>query len=245
MGNFTQRHGAVVEITLDWPDVANAMGPEQARDTRRALDAAVAEEDIAAIVLSANGRSFCAGGDLPAIVQLAEAGADAVRETIYGEFQALFRAIRTSPVPVIAAVDGAAVGFGCDLALAGAATFIGARGWLRQGWAAVGLIPATGGALYVAERGGAQAVWRLLAADRVDGPTAEAWGLGIACADARTAALEMAETLAGLPLPALKALTQLSRITNGTEHLAAALDYQVGFITHPRFVEAAAIMLRR
>lgn len=176
MGIVTRKHGeGVIEVTLDWPDILNAMGPEQARETRTALEAAFAGEDVGAVVLSANGKGFCAGGNLPAIVKLAKGGPDAVRETIYGEFQALFRTIRASPVPVIAAVDGAAVGFGCDLAIAGSATFIGQSGWLRQGWAQVGLIPATGGTFYAAQRGGAQAVWRLLAADRVDGATAEAW----------------------------------------------------------------------
>ncbi|SCW90619.1 2-(1,2-epoxy-1,2-dihydrophenyl)acetyl-CoA isomerase [Sphingobium faniae] len=246
MGILTQQHGAgVVEVTLDWPDILNAMGPEQARATRAALEAAFAREGVGAVILSANGKGFCAGGNLPAIVKLAEDGPDAVRKTIYGEFQALFRVIRSSPVPVITAVDGAAVGFGCDLALAGSATFIGERGWLRQGWNQVGLIPATGGAHYVAERGGAQAIWRMLAADRVDGATADAWGLGIACANARAAALEMADRIAALPLPPLKALTALSRIGDEKAHLAAALDYQAGFITHPDFAESAARMLRK
>ena len=235
MGVLCQLHGETLEITLDWPGVRNALGPAEGRELRTVLEHAVANSAIGAIVLSANGKAFCAGGNLPEIVRLAALGEESVRTAIYGEFQGVFRAIRKSPIPVIAAVDGPAVGFGCDLALAGSATFIGSNGWIAQGWIKVGLIPATGGTLYVAERGGSQVLWQFLAADRVDGPTAESWGLGIACANARTAALEMGHNLTALPRQPLKAMVELTRIRDPEAHSRAALDYQVGFITHSDF----------
>ncbi len=241
----TQRHGDVVEITLDWPEIRNALGPAEGRELRLALEAANADESVAAVVLSANGKAFCAGGNLPEIVRLAEQGADAVKTAIYGEFQGVFRAIRECPVPVIAAVDGAAVGFGCDLALAGSATFIGNQGWIAQGWIKAGLIPATGGAHYVVRRGGQQALWRLLQADKVDGSTAEAWGLAISCANARESALEMAAKYASFQRKPLKALTHLARLTEPNEHLATALDYQIGFLTDPGFAEQTQRLLGR
>jgi enoyl-CoA hydratase/carnithine racemase len=114
-------------------------------------------------------------------------------------------------------------------------TFIGAKGWMSQGWTKAGLVPATGGALYAASRGGGQAVWRLLAADKVDGPMAESWGLAIACDSARGRALEMAFKLSSLPRKPLRAFTHLARIDDALEHLRIALDYQVGFITDPEF----------
>jgi enoyl-CoA hydratase/carnithine racemase len=238
-----QRDGAVTELALDWPEVRNALGPLEGRELRLALEAAVADESLAAIVISARGKAFCAGGNLREIVRLAQQGADAVRASIYGEFQGIVRAIRGSPVPVIAAVDGAAVGFGCDLSLAGNVTFIGAQGFISQGWVKAGLIPATGGTLYVAQRAGQQAVWRLLAADRVDGPTAESWGLAIACDNARSSALAMAATLAALPRQPVRAVTQLSRIEDPGEHLARALEFQIGFITGSEFARMVKTLL--
>jgi enoyl-CoA hydratase/carnithine racemase len=235
MGIRTTHHGEVTEVTLDWPDIRNALGPAQGRELRLALEQAMAAPDVGAIVLSATGKAFCAGGNLPEILRLAQGGAETVRRTIYEEFQGVFRALRESPVPVITAVDGPAIGFGCDLALAGNATFIGAQGWIAQGWIRAGLIPATGGTLYVRQRGGDQAVWRLLAADRVDGPTAQAWGLAIACEQARDAALAMATRLAGYPRGPLKAMQQLARIGEPDAHLEAALAHQIGFITDPGF----------
>lgn len=245
MGVIINRHGAATEIMLDWPDLRNALGPAEGRALREAIEGVANAADVSVIILSANGKAFCAGGNLPEILRLAEQGDDAVRTTIYGEFQGIFRAITACPVPVITAVDGPAVGFGCDLALAGSATFIGERGWLAQGWAKAGLIPATGGTLYAKRRGGAQAIWRLLAADRLNGPDAERLGLGIACHDARTAALTMAESFASLPDDVLRALVDLARTDDPGAHLAKALDYQAGFLTDPDFRARVSALLGR
>jgi enoyl-CoA hydratase/carnithine racemase len=105
------------------------------------------------------------------------------------------------------------------------------KGWFDQGWARAGLIPATGGLLYASQRAGRLAPWRLLLADRVDAATAEAWGLAIACPQAREAALEVARQLARLPQDALRALTRLTSITEPNEHMSKALDAQIGFLT--------------
>jgi len=242
MSVTVEMHGAVAELCLDWPEVRNAMGPEEAAELRGAL---VSQSDAAAIVISANGGAFCAGGNLPAIIALANRGADVVRETVYSEFQALFRTLRSATAPVLSAVDGPAVGFGCDLALAGALTFIGAKGWLAQGWAKAGLVPATGGALYAIERGGRQALWRLLSEDRLTGQVAESLGLAIACDSARDAALAAAARLAALPRATVKAMCTLATIQNEDAHLAAALDYQVGFLTDPAFKQNAERLLHR
>jgi enoyl-CoA hydratase/carnithine racemase len=243
MGIVTQRHGQVSEVRLEWPAVRNALGPAEGRELRLALEAELADPTVGALVLSAEGKAFCAGGNLPEILALGRQGPDAVRDKIYGEFQGVFRAINSARVPVITAVEGPAVGLGCDLALAGSATFIGPQGWLAQGWIKAGLIPATGGTHYVKRRGGQQSVFRMLAADRVDGPTAEAWNLAIAADDARAAALEMAKALAAFPRGPLEAVVDLARMDEPAAHLSAALDYQVGFITHPDFAAFAARLL--
>jgi enoyl-CoA hydratase/carnithine racemase len=155
MGVREERHGDVAEIVLDWPEVRNALGPAEGAELRVALTRAACDPKVGAIVLSANGSAFCSGGKLPEIVELARGGPEAVRTAVYGEFQGVFRALQSSPVPVIAAVDGPAIGFGCDLALAANISFIGCAGWLAQGWMRAGLIPATGGTLYAMRRGGA------------------------------------------------------------------------------------------
>lgn len=242
---LTQRHDDVVEVTLHWPEVRNALGPAEGRELRESLQRINNDPSLGAVVLSASGKAFCAGGNLPEIVRLAEKGADAVKNTIYSEFQGVFRAIRECPVPFITAVDGAAVGFGCDLALAANATFIGRHGWLAQGWIRAGLIPATGGTQYVTRRGGQQALWQLLQADKVDSELAERLGLALACEDARTSALEMASRLAALPRSPLRAVTHLASINDLDQHLEQALAYQANFITSPDFAANAKRLLNR
>lgn len=245
MGIVTTRHDAVIEVTLDWPQTRNALGLAEARELRQALDVATTDPATGAVVISANGKTFCAGGNLPEVVALAAQGAEAVRGTVYGTFQGMARAVTESPVPVIAAVDGAAVGFGCDLALAAGVTFIGANGWLRHGWIDLGLVPATGGTLYAKRRGGTAAVLRLIAADRMDGRSAESCGLAIACDDARAEALDLARRLAAKPKAALRAIIGLARIDDGPTHLAAALEHQVGFLTDPDFPKRSRAVLSR
>ena len=96
MGVLTRRHGAVSEICLDWPNVRNALGVEEGAELRRLLERANDDPSVGGIVLSANGKAFCAGGKLPEIVELARGGPDSIRAAIYGEFQGVFRAITES-----------------------------------------------------------------------------------------------------------------------------------------------------
>ena len=92
---------------------------------------------------------------------LVKQGPDVVRDAVYGRFQRLPRTILSAPVPVFAAVDGPAVGLGMDLALMCDDRFIGPKGWLRQGWGALGLVPGTGGELLL-RRLAPNLIWQLL-----------------------------------------------------------------------------------
>ena len=74
MGIITRRHGAVAELTLDWPEVRNALGHVEVRELRLALETALADTETGAVVISATGKAFCAGGNLPAILELAKGG---------------------------------------------------------------------------------------------------------------------------------------------------------------------------
>ncbi|WP_016744874.1 enoyl-CoA hydratase/isomerase family protein [Rhizorhabdus wittichii] len=245
MGVIIRSEDRIVQIQLDWPEVRNAMGPSEARVLTDALSEAVATNGVAAIVISANGVAFCAGGNLREILALAEQGAEAVRSSVYGVFQGLFRTIADCPVPLIAAVDGPAVGFGCDLALAADLTFVGPQGWLAQGWAQAGLIPATGGTFYAKRRGGQLGLWSLLSRARLNAAEAQAAGLAMAVDNALEAAMAAGRTLAGLPAEQVRATKALSRIDTLEEHLEQALQYQVGFITSPSFMTRARKILSR
>ena len=226
----------VLEVVLTWPDVRNALGPDDA-DTLSARLAEATDERCRAVVLSAQGRAFCAGGNLREVWRMAQAGEAAVAERIYRSYQGLIRSIRRLEVPVVAAVDGPAIGLGFDLALACDLRFFGADAWVQQGWASVGLIPAVGGFHFLKQLGGPQLAWELLVdRDRRLGPDElERRGLGRAVAHAGTAARAAAADLAGLPRDVLAAGKELLAIDDFDDYLDRARQIQAGFFVGPRF----------
>jgi 2-(1,2-epoxy-1,2-dihydrophenyl)acetyl-CoA isomerase len=115
------RNGAVCEIVLDRPEVLNAVD----RETIAALAAAAAEAALdpaaKAVLLRAAGSHFCAGGDIRmfgALVDLPAAERASMLHDIVGELHPLLTRLRRMAKPVVAAVQGAAAGFGLSLVLA-------------------------------------------------------------------------------------------------------------------------------
>lgn len=233
----------VATVRLTWPESRNALGPEEAAELTRRLYSAAADPSTRAIVLAADGPAFCAGGHLPSILAITAGGDQAVRDVLYRNFQGLVRTIRHLPVPVVAAVDGPAVGLGCDLALACALRVVGPSGSLRYGWAGLGLVPAPGGLHMLKSLVGEHRAWEFIAGDRFDGPLLQQWGLAVAAPDAGAAALRLASALAVLPAEAVQAAKSLLAEDDFEAHLAQALDHQTGFLTSDLFRERAQAAL--
>jgi 2-(1,2-epoxy-1,2-dihydrophenyl)acetyl-CoA isomerase len=115
------RNGAVCEIVLDRPDVLNAVDRETIAALAAAAAEAAADATVRAVLLRGEGPVFCAGGDIRmfgAVVDLlAEARAHVLHE-IVDALHPLLTTLRQMPKPVVAAVHGAAAGFGLSLVLA-------------------------------------------------------------------------------------------------------------------------------
>ncbi len=130
-----EQRGDVAWIRLNRPDRMNAYDAEMAGELIAAIEAAA---DSGVIVLTGTGKAFCAGGYL---ANLSKADPDALRRMFYGSLK-VYEAIRLSPRPVIAAVNGAAAGGGnelvvaCDLAIASENATFGQTG-VRVGSAPV------------------------------------------------------------------------------------------------------------
>ena len=155
------RNGAVV-VTLRWTDKRNALSADDADIVADAITAAGSAPDATALVLAGEG-TFSAGGDLPYFAELGRTlTPEEIHHTIYSRVQGMVRALRDCPIPTIAAVDGAAVGLGMDLALACDMRFVGPEGFLMQGWARAGLIAGTGGVALL-HRIAPDLLWQLLA----------------------------------------------------------------------------------
>lgn len=235
------RVGPATVITMDWPDTRNALGPDQADQIIAAVQGA---RDDGPLVLTGSG-AFCAGGDLVTIRKIVADGQDAAATMIYRSFQGLIRELTAFPMPTIAAVDGPAIGLGVDLALSCDSVLVGDRGWFRQGWGQLGLIPAVGGLRFL-ERRSPGAVWRLLASqERLDAASAQQLGIAEHAdgfPSALDAAVDRAAGLARVPRAALVEYVALMRRDPAEPleaHLEAAREAQSKLLASPEFAERA------
>ncbi len=207
-----ERSDGIVVVSMNWPERRNALGPDDTRLLGDALESAAAQSQVGTILTGVG--AFCAGGDLEQFAALsAHSTVDEVRERIYGNVHSVLRAIRQSPLPVLAAVNGPAVGLGLDYALACDMCFIGPEGWLQQGWAVAGLVHGAGGSAFLQQSMG-QGFWKLVAdQERLDAHSAEALGLAEAAEkNAIDAAADRLLHLAQLPRDVLEAYTLLFRM---------------------------------
>lgn len=107
--------GAVLEVVIDRPERRNALTPELIRGLLDLLDSAAATTQLRAVLLTGAGeKAFCAGFDIGRIESAGGEAGGGERELV----DDLATAVRALPLPVVAAVNGAAVGAGCDLAIA-------------------------------------------------------------------------------------------------------------------------------
>ena len=164
--------GGVHRITMARPEVMNALN----REMRGQLAAALrAGHSARVIVLTGEGRGFCSGQDLTDAEGLDAAGFEAI---LNDEYVPMIRAITDAPVPVIAAVNGAAVGAGANLALACDLVIACESAVFLQAFTRIGLIPDAGGTSFLPRRVGFQrAMGAALLAEPVPARQAESWGM--------------------------------------------------------------------
>jgi 2-(1,2-epoxy-1,2-dihydrophenyl)acetyl-CoA isomerase len=168
--------GAVQVIALSDPATMNALGVDMAAELHNALRQAIAD-GARTVVLTGEGRGFCSGANLQQGQSSAdgEADAGAVLETIYNP---LVTFVRQLPIPIVAAVNGAAAGVGCSLALLGDLIVAGESAYFLQAFRRIGLIP-DGGSTYMLPRliGKARAMEMALLGERLPAAKALEWGL--------------------------------------------------------------------
>lgn len=201
--------GGIHRITMNRPEVMNALNRAMRAELLAAL---IAGHSARVIVLTATGRGFCSGQDLSDAQGLEAAGFEAI---LKDEYVPMIRAITEAPVPVIAAVNGAAVGAGANLALACDLVIAAESATFVQAFTRIGLIPDAGGTSFLPRRVGMQrAMGAALLAEPVSAGQAEAWGMiWEAVPDARFAEVVAARAaqLAAGPTGAYAALKQALR----------------------------------
>lgn len=132
--------GHVARVTLNRPDIANAISLDLARDLMRALHACEDSSDVRVLVLAGAGPAFCGGGDLAAIRGTGTEASSYVRELLVYLHEAL-QTIARIPVPVIAVVQGPAAGAGMALALSCDLVIAAASARFNMSYTSVGATP--------------------------------------------------------------------------------------------------------
>ena len=176
--------GGIGTITFQRAEAYNAMSIDLARSAAAALHELAQEASV--IVLRGAGGNFSVGGDIDEVNRLRAAGPEALA-TIFEAFGSLVQAVVDVDVPVVAAVEGYALAGGfellqvCDLVLLSETAVLGDH-HIRAGQ-----VPAGGGSQRLPRLVGRQrALAHLLTGDRLDPPTAVAWGLAYRWAPAAT-----------------------------------------------------------
>lgn len=162
----------VATLTLNRPEVMNALSSA----LRQALLAAIAraEAEARVIVLTGAGRAFCSGQDL-ADVDIATVD---LQKVLAEEYEPLLTALAQSPLPVIAAVNGAAAGAGAGLALACDVVIAAESASFIQAFTRIGLVPDAGGSYWLPRQVGmARAKGAMLFAEKVSARQAADWGM--------------------------------------------------------------------
>lgn len=131
------------EIVLDRPDILNALDDPTVEALTDAVEAAMDDSDVYAVVLTGRGRGFCSGADVTGMPDRDPSKAE-FRNHIW-KFQNAVRSLHECSKPTIAAVNGPAVGAGCDLALGCDLRVMSEESMLRQQFVGIGLVPAEGG----------------------------------------------------------------------------------------------------
>ncbi|MDH3705217.1 MAG: enoyl-CoA hydratase/isomerase family protein [Acidimicrobiia bacterium] len=164
-------HGAVRVLRMRRPERRNAIDATLATSLREALDQAIAD-DVRAVVLTGTDTSFCAGVDLEYLTALARREADGTPMVMFNE------TLQTYPLPLLAAVNGAAVGVGATLCLHTDLVIAARSARFRMPFAELGVGPELGSSWLLPQQVGHQAAsWMLLSSAWVDADEALARGL--------------------------------------------------------------------
>lgn len=172
---LVEQRGKVLVITLNRPDKMNALSQPLLADLRLAVDAAIADASVAGVILTGAGeKAFVAGADISEF-----RGLDALAgRNLAANGQAIFNTIERSPKPFVAAVNGFALGGGCELAMACHLRIASPNAKFGQPEVNLGLIPGYGGTQRLIELiGKGKALELLMTADLVGADEALSLGL--------------------------------------------------------------------
>lgn len=214
-------------LTLNRPDVFNSFNREMALRLQNQLDACQADAVVRAIVITGNGKAFCAGQDLKEVTTPElNPGFKKILEEHYNP---IITRIRSIEKPVIAAVNGVAAGAGANIALACDIVVASASASFIQAFSKIGLIPDSAGTFFLPRLIGLQkATALMMLGEKILAEDAEKLGMiykSYAAEDFNSEVAALAEKLSKMPT---KALGLTKRLLNEslTNDLTAQLEME-------------------
>jgi 2-(1,2-epoxy-1,2-dihydrophenyl)acetyl-CoA isomerase len=168
----------VQRITLNRPEKLNALNPEMHQALRHALEQALDDSRIRAVLLTGAGRGFCTGQDLSERNVAPGAAPIDLSVSIGSYYNPLVRRMRELPKPIVCAVNGVAAGAGANLALACDIVLAARSASFLESFSRLGLVPDSGGTYFLPRLvGTARAMGLALLAEPLSAEDAERWGL--------------------------------------------------------------------
>jgi 2-(1,2-epoxy-1,2-dihydrophenyl)acetyl-CoA isomerase len=173
------RRGGAATIELSRPETMNAWNKQFGLDLRAAIEEVAADDGVRAVCLTGAGRGFSSGADLRDISdEQTPQGRPDVYKALTERYHPIITGIRTMPKPVVAAVNGPAVGIGLSLALAADLVVAKESAYFLLAFVNIGLAPDGGSSLFVPERVGfTRAIEMAMLGERVGATRAAEWGL--------------------------------------------------------------------
>ncbi len=245
---IVEEHGPVRLVILNRPEAFNAANEPLHGQLANIWPQLEADREARAVVITGAGRAFCGGGDLHLLDRMT--GDLALRATIMEEAAAIVRGMTAVSVPIIAAVNGPAVGLGCSLAAMSDIVLVEEHAYFSDPHVALGLVAADGGAvMWPLLTGLLRAKEYILLGDRLPAEAAVQMGIANRVVPTGTsveAALELAGRIATLPPQAVR---ETKALLNRAVHnaidavLERALTTETASFDEPAFRENLSRML--
>src|ERR687896_2499966 len=171
-------NGAELRIELNRPERMNAWDKQLGTDLLAAVEVAAGDESVRAVTITGAGRAFSSGADLRAGFDPTPDGRPDVGTVLRERYHPIIVGVRRMPKPVLAAVNGPAVGIGCSLALACDLVLAAESAYFLLAFVNIGLVPDGGSSVFIPARAGAgRAAQMAMLGERVPAATGRAWGL--------------------------------------------------------------------
>lgn len=197
---LSNQEGQVLHLTLNRPDKFNSFNREMALQLIAELDKASEQKEIRAVLISGNGKAFCAGQDL---AEALDKNGPGIERIVHEHYNPIILRIRKLQKPVVCAVNGVAAGAGANIALACDVVVAAKSASFIQAFSKIGLIPDSGGTYFLPKLiGFGKASALMMLGDKVSADDAEKMGMIYAvCNDEALMeqALQTATTLAAMP----------------------------------------------